>query len=67
MVVVATSPLGGQLDKARLLERCREEMPTYMVPLAIIERPSLPKTPNGKMDRKQLAAEFANLFDGADS
>ncbi len=67
VVVVATSPLGGQLDKARLLERCREEMPTYMVPLAIIERPSLPKTPNGKMDRKQLAAELANLFDGADS
>ena len=62
IVVVATAARPGQLDKESILEKCRQEMPTYMTPLLIIERQSIPRTPNGKMDRKQLADEFANIF-----
>jgi acyl-CoA synthetase (AMP-forming)/AMP-acid ligase II len=37
-----------------------------MVPARIIERKgSLPRNPNGKIDRKLLAQEFARLFEAA--
>jgi acyl-CoA synthetase (AMP-forming)/AMP-acid ligase II len=34
-------------------------MPAYMVPAAIETQPGpLPRNPNGKIDRKRLAAEY---------
>jgi acyl-CoA synthetase (AMP-forming)/AMP-acid ligase II len=37
-----------------------------MVPARIIARPgTLPRNPNGKIDRKLLAQEFAGMFEGA--
>jgi acyl-coenzyme A synthetase/AMP-(fatty) acid ligase len=37
-----------------------------MVPARILERKaSLPRNPNGKIDRKLLAQEFQNLFEAA--
>jgi hypothetical protein len=37
-----------------------------MVPARVDVRPGpLPRNPNGKIDRKALAAEFAALFEGA--
>jgi acyl-CoA ligase (AMP-forming) (exosortase A-associated) len=62
IVVVATPPDGGHLDRERLLEECRRRLPQYMVPLLIAERSSLPRNPNGKIDRKLLAEEFAEAF-----
>ena len=62
IVVVASPPEGGTLDQQALLHQCRRTMPQYMVPLAIIERSDLPRNPNGKIDRKQLATEFAAMF-----
>jgi acyl-CoA synthetase (AMP-forming)/AMP-acid ligase II len=57
--VVATAPEGGTLDTAALLAECRMHMPAYMVPAAIETQPGpLPRNPNGKIDRKRLAAEY---------
>jgi acyl-CoA synthetase (AMP-forming)/AMP-acid ligase II len=66
IVIVATAPSQGALDLQALLTQCRERLPAYMVPARILERKaSLPRNPNGKIDRKLLAQEFQNLFEAA--
>jgi acyl-CoA ligase (AMP-forming) (exosortase A-associated) len=55
--VIATPSAGSAtLDVAALLAECRQRMPAYMVPAGIepAEGP-LPRSPNGKIDRKLLA------------
>ncbi|HYM03685.1 MAG TPA: acyl-CoA ligase (AMP-forming), exosortase A system-associated [Stellaceae bacterium] len=62
IALVVTPPVGSRLDEAALMAECRRAMPQYMVPLRIIERGDLPRNPNGKIDRKLLAGEYADLF-----
>jgi len=62
IVVVASAPTGVRLDPEALLAHCARTMPAYMVPLRIVERTDLPRNPNGKIDRKVLAGEFATLL-----
>ena len=46
-----------QLDAAELLQACRAVMPAYMVPAEIrLVGGALPRTPNGKIDRRRLVA-----------
>jgi acyl-CoA ligase (AMP-forming) (exosortase A-associated) len=59
--VVATPPAGSEaVDVTALLIQCRQHMPAYMVPAGIagIAGP-LPRNPNGKIDRKGLATQWA--------
>jgi acyl-CoA ligase (AMP-forming) (exosortase A-associated) len=59
VVVVATRKDGVTLDEARLLAECKTRLPAYMVPAKIELRSApLPRNPNGKIDRKALAAAF---------
>lgn len=60
--IVVTPPAGGKIDIDAITSQCRKEMPAYMVPDLIIEKPGIPRTPNGKMDRKVFAQEFADHF-----
>jgi len=68
VVVIATPVQEKQekedapLDVERILEKCRAELPAWMVPQKVIERRSLPRNPNGKIDRKTLASEIQQLF-----
>lgn len=62
IVVIAVGPAGTPLNIDAVLEHCRRELPLYMVPTLIVERASLPRTPNGKMDRKRMAAELGDPF-----
>jgi acyl-CoA ligase (AMP-forming) (exosortase A-associated) len=56
--VIATPPVEGNIDAETLSKECRKRMPSYMVPAVIDIRPGpLPRSPNGKFDRKSLAAE----------
>ena len=67
IVVVATPREGTPLDAEDLLAECRERLPIYMVPAKIeIRRGSLPRNPNGKIDRKLLSSEFQDLFEKPD-
>ena len=64
IVVVATQRAGAKLDEQALLARCRQQLPAFMVPARVTVRTgSLPRNPNGKIDRKLLAQELADLFE----
>ena len=66
IVIVATDHAKGDLDTQELLSRCRDRLPAFMVPARIIEhKGSLPRNPNGKIDRKRLAQEFASVFEAS--
>ncbi len=56
--VVVTPPGGGvEVDVKALLIECKKRMPAYMVPTLIeTAQGPLPRNPNGKIDRKLLAA-----------
>jgi acyl-CoA ligase (AMP-forming) (exosortase A-associated) len=66
IVVIATPPAGKALDQEAVIEACRRNLPAYMVPQKLVERPDIARNANGKIDRKQLAEELSRLF-GADS
>jgi acyl-CoA synthetase (AMP-forming)/AMP-acid ligase II len=54
------------LDPAAVISKCRERLPAFMVPARIIERKgSLPRNPNGKIDRKLLAQELGSQLEAA--
>jgi acyl-CoA ligase (AMP-forming) (exosortase A-associated) len=66
IVLLATPPANATLDSDALLAQLRERLPGYMVPARVVERTtSLPRNPNGKIDRKLLAQEFEALFEVA--
>ncbi len=57
--LIATPADGDHLDCERLLAECRQRMPAYMVPAGVSPRHGpLPRNPNGKLDRKSLAAQL---------
>ena len=64
IVIIATARDGVQLDPDGLIARCRQQLPAFMVPARVTLREgSLPRNPNGKIDRKLLAQEMLGLFE----
>jgi acyl-CoA ligase (AMP-forming) (exosortase A-associated) len=59
IVVIVTSKTDAALEKTALIAACRERLPLYMVPQTFdIRTGPLPRNPNGKIDRKLLAASL---------
>ena len=57
------SPVGGEGVMEKLLAACKQQLPAFMVPAQILVRDApLPRNPNGKIDRKALGVEWADLF-----
>lgn len=55
-VVAHVVPRAGQvLDGGELRRRCAEELESHKVPKRVVFHTSLPRTPNGKLDRAALA------------
>ena len=63
IVIVATPPPEGSLDADAVIAACRDALPQFMVPHAVVERSSLERNPNGKIDRKKLSEELAGFFE----
>jgi acyl-CoA ligase (AMP-forming) (exosortase A-associated) len=63
IVVVALARAGSALSADALLAACKPQLPAYMLPARIVmAEASLPRNPNGKIDRKLLAQQFADVF-----
>lgn len=54
--VVRDSGAAVELNQSTLIEALKKSLPDYLVPSAIVALPALPRTPNGKLDRKALPA-----------
>jgi len=64
IVVIVTARDGVRLDAEALLAQCRQRLPAFMVPARVTVREgSLPRNPNGKIDRKAMAQEMQGLFE----
>jgi acyl-CoA ligase (AMP-forming) (exosortase A-associated) len=63
IVLIATMADPANHDAKSLQKACQQALPAYMVPKHIeIRTGSLPRNPNGKIDRKALADTFKTLF-----
>lgn len=63
IVVIGYGQTNGQELEDAILSACRANLPAYMIPARVVVRTTpLPRNPNGKIDRKSLATEFAGLF-----
>jgi acyl-CoA ligase (AMP-forming) (exosortase A-associated) len=67
IVVVAKAAMKSTTP-AMLMQECRQNLPTYMLPAHItLHEEDLPRNPNGKIDRKALQAAYAGLFENESS
>ena len=66
-IVVVASPAENRsdVDTKALLDECKNRLPNFMVPAHIHVQAELPRNPNGKIDRKQLAHELRDFFQAA--
>ncbi|GAB4059746.1 acyl-CoA ligase (AMP-forming), exosortase A system-associated [Uliginosibacterium sediminicola] len=66
IVLVACPASGRDCTAASLLAALRTQLPGWMLPAHIeLCSTALPRNPNGKIDRVQLAQSFAGLFSAA--
>jgi acyl-CoA synthetase (AMP-forming)/AMP-acid ligase II len=62
IVIVATPPADGARDGEAVIAACRAKLPPFMAPQRVVFRDALPRNPNGKIDRKQIAADLETMF-----
>ncbi len=56
-IVLLVTPAEDGVDAAAVLAPMRKALPLYMVPAEVVVREELPRSPNGKFDRKLLLEE----------
>ncbi|MFM8330365.1 MAG: acyl-CoA ligase (AMP-forming), exosortase A system-associated [Candidatus Methylumidiphilus sp.] len=65
VVLVTYAPQRDAAAEQRILDECKRQLPAFMVPTQIVAHAEpLPRNPNGKIDRKRLAGDLADLFEG---
>lgn len=65
ILVVVSVEDRDKFNEQTLVTLCKAQLPNFMVPAKIEVLPTLPKNPNGKIDRKALAQQFATIFQRA--
>ncbi len=66
VVVACQAETPDAPTRAALLKACQVQLPNYMVPSDVVWKRALPKNPNGKIDRRALAAELVDLFEASE-
>lgn len=61
IVLIAQTSTAGT-DEETILGHCRVHLPLFMLPGHVELLTDLPRNPNGKIDRKALAEQFATVF-----
>ena len=66
-IALLVTPRSGQtLELATLVAACKAGLPAFMLPAWVeVRDQSLPRNPNGKIDRKLLAEQLSDVFSGA--
>ena len=64
IVLCVVAKLGLVDAEKQLQQYCRRELPSYMVPAEYRWHDSLPRNPNGKIDRARIARELADRSNG---
>lgn len=64
IVVLYAVKAGQEPDTADWLLQLKRALPGYMLPKALLPLPLLPKNANGKIDRKLLAEQYRDYFNG---
>lgn len=66
IVTLVVPKPGMQIEESELIQqlfdKCKVALPTFMLPAHIEERDTMPKTPNGKIDRQLLKRELQEHF-----
>lgn len=61
-VVAVVRPAQAEFSADALIAACKRDLPNFMVPAQVLTMDTLPRNPNGKIDRRRLAVEYADLF-----
>lgn len=62
-IVAVVKPRDPAFDPEALLAACKRELPNFMVPLQVVTLDTLPRNPNGKVDRRALAEGLHGLWE----
>ncbi len=62
VVLVIRASTDSSYNEQNLLKFCQKQLPNFMQPKKIILVNTIPRNPNGKVDRKQLLQQYADLF-----
>jgi acyl-CoA ligase (AMP-forming) (exosortase A-associated) len=61
ITVIVSPNTNTHLEPQILIELCKAQLPNFMVPAKIEIINELPRNPNGKIDRKLLSQQFADI------
>lgn len=62
ILVLVALAAGATVSPEQWLLQLKRSLPNFMLPKAILLKDSLPKNPNGKIDRKALAQDYQQYF-----
>jgi acyl-CoA ligase (AMP-forming) (exosortase A-associated) len=60
IVLIVSAPDGDGIDTAELTAAMKRALPLYMVPAQVVVQSEIPRSPNGKFDRKRLHEELTS-------
>ncbi len=64
VTAIVVTKAGQKVAEAELIELCKKELASFKIPKAIIFVEALPKTPTGKILKREMRNTYKNLFAG---